>query len=740
MDTTTQARRLRVFAFDPHIARQFRYARANQITIAVPQRMETRYGQPDVCLRAGPVGEYLEVVDYDPASGLFYDPVNLNRFVASEGLAPEDSDPQFHQQMVYAVAMQTIAAFESALGRVALWASREPRDDKGNWQPGQDETYVPRLRLYPHALREANAYYSPAKKAILFGYFAAGDRSVSIPQGSTVFTCLSHDIVAHEVTHALLDGMHSRFVEASNPDVLALHEAVADIVALFQHFSHPEVLRDQIARTRGDLEAEHLLGELAQEFGQALGRGGALRNALGQRDGDGIWRRRKPDRGALARANGPHARGAVLVAAVFDVFIAIYRARTEDLFRIATGGSGILSPGAIHADLANRLAQEAAKTAERVLRLCIRALDYCPPVDVRFGDYLRAIVTADHDLFPVDEHHYRIAIIESFLAWGIVPKDLNTVTTATLLWPSLDELVADNGDEGKRMTAELGMLIENPHAILDWIEEYGKAREVFNVKLRGIAQKIGAVLSKNEAERTGQRTRKIKPETPDTFENSPEIPPKYDADQILSQNLLGLGLEADREVEWWVQKLYAQVFWGLLTAPRHRALIRKLHLFFEDEDRTPPTIYRSEDHGLERYPTLQVQAVRMATRRGNRDQIEREYVVEVVQRRRGYFDPQVQRAKDRDPSLSKDKWLHIEPGERGDFTFRRGCTLLIDARTFSIRRVIRTEGHVADDAALERVRDYLLRHKGSPRNALDGGHFGDPLRDDDFAHLHRSAE
>ena len=140
------------------------------------------------------------------------------------------------------VAMKTIAAFEGALGRVALWAPRETWDADGNFE---GEEYVGRLRISPHALREANAYYAPGKKAVLFGYFAADDRHPLIPPGSTIFTCLSHDIIAHEVTHALLDGMHSRFVEASNPDVLALHEAFADIVAIFQHFSHPEVLLDQ---------------------------------------------------------------------------------------------------------------------------------------------------------------------------------------------------------------------------------------------------------------------------------------------------------------------------------------------------------------------------------------------------------------------------------------------------------------------------------------------------------------
>ena len=145
--------------------------------------------------------------------------------------------------------------------------------------------YVPRLRIYPHALREANAYYSPDKKALLFGYFPAGvgaDGAGAAPL--TVFTCLSHDIIAHEMTHALLDGMHRRFNEPSNPDVLAFHEAFADIVALFQHFSLPEVLRHQIAATRGDLASQNLLGELAQQFGQAIGKRGALRSAIGEVD------------------------------------------------------------------------------------------------------------------------------------------------------------------------------------------------------------------------------------------------------------------------------------------------------------------------------------------------------------------------------------------------------------------------------------------------------------------------
>src|SRR5205085_10281549 len=125
------------------------------------------------------------------------------------------------------------------------------------------------------------------------------------------------DVVAHETTRALLDGLHRRFAEASNPDVLAFHASFSDIVAVFQHFSFPDVLRQQIARTRGDLASENLLAQLAQEFGQATGSHAALRDALGAFDADGTWQRKEPDPMEIHRTIEPHARGSLLVAAVF---------------------------------------------------------------------------------------------------------------------------------------------------------------------------------------------------------------------------------------------------------------------------------------------------------------------------------------------------------------------------------------------------------------------------------------
>ncbi|MGO4832280.1 peptidase S8, partial [Rhizobiaceae sp. 2RAB30] len=208
------ARKLRIFAFDPSVAAQFDTSGISAITIGVPW---------EGGLLPGPVGEYIEVVDADPASNSFYRPVDLNdpRVLAQDGLPPSETNPQFHQQMVYAVAMATIVHFERALGRVALWSSHR---DKGD----PKENFVRRLRIYPHALRDRNAFYSPEKKALLFGYFPVGLKDATNTPGTLVFTCLSHDIIAHETTHALLDGVHPRFNEPFNHDVLAFHEAFAD--------------------------------------------------------------------------------------------------------------------------------------------------------------------------------------------------------------------------------------------------------------------------------------------------------------------------------------------------------------------------------------------------------------------------------------------------------------------------------------------------------------------------------
>ena len=414
-------RRLRTYALDPSVAKSLSSVSVNETTLKVPWEKD---------LKPGPIGEYLEIIDIDPASNRAYDPVDLNRpnLLAQDGHAPSEGNPQFHQQMVYAVAMTTIKHFEDALGRKALWSPRDYDTQRRNGKQSELDRNVQRLRIYPHALRTTNAYYSPDKKALLFGYFPADSRDGdTTPPGSLVFSCLSSDIIAHEMSHALLDGMHRRFQEASNPDVPAFHEAFADIVALFQHFTVPELVRFEIDRARGKLSAANLLSGLAKQFGEGSSRRGPLRNYT-----DPAMKELRYD-----DSTEVHTRGSILVFAVYEAFLNIVARRTVDLLRLATGGTGILRPGALHPDLVNRLTAETMKTARHVLRMCIRALDYCPSVDITFGEYLRALITADLDVVKDDVHSYRVAFMEAFRNRGILPRDVKTISVESLRWSTL---------------------------------------------------------------------------------------------------------------------------------------------------------------------------------------------------------------------------------------------------------------------------------------------------------------
>jgi hypothetical protein len=412
-------RPLKIYASDPMLPR----TPGNRITIDVPN-------EP---MQPGPHGTRFVVVDYDGAHDCFYPPVDLNdsAILMQGGLDPTESDPRFHQQMVYAVAMRTLENFERALGRRLGFGSRKS----------------PRLRLVPHAFHGANAFYDSRLKAILFGYFRA-DREKpgrNLP-GQTVFTCLSHDIIAHEVTHAVVDRLRRDFLEPSNPDVLAFHEAFADIVALFQHFSFQEFLRDQIQQTRSDIRRGGLLLEMAQQFGYATGANQALRSAIG------------PEKTRLnATMIEPHERGSILVAAVFDAFFATYECRIRDLIRIATSGTSVLPEGDLHPDLVNRLAIEASRSAQSVLNMCIRAFDYLPPVDVTFGDFLRALVTADYELTPGDESGLRGAMIEAFRERGIYPENVASLAEESLIWQDAPSGLAPLPRERLALAREIEM-------------------------------------------------------------------------------------------------------------------------------------------------------------------------------------------------------------------------------------------------------------------------------------------
>ena len=630
-----QFRRLRVFSFDPLMAIELDSLGTEQITLELP--WEFADGN---LIQPGPVGEYVEVIDCDPASGCVYPPIDLNHphILAQDGIPVSEGDPRFHQQMTYAVAMNTILQFERALGRRALWSPHLSRDEHGNLIPHPEAMpfeqqaeleFVQRLRIYPHAMRQANAYYHPEKKALLFGYFPAegqeGDRNLP---GGMIFTCLSYDVVAHETTHALLDGMHRYFVQPSNGDVFGFHEAFADIVALFQHFSHRDVLLKELARSRGEVGRESSLGVLAAQFGLATGHRGALRQYLGRKDpATGRWSAIEPDPSAIRHVTEPHERGALLVAALFRAFSKIHENRVGDLRRIATGGTGQLPDGELHPDLVARMADEAAKSAEHMLTMCIRALDYVPPVDITFGEYLRALITADQDLIPEDARHYRASIVSAFRDWGIYPPDVRSLSVDNLLWAEPE---------------------------------------------------IGA---------------------------HPDLREFLDTIRVQDWDL-----SSDRRRAYERMKSNAKLFqdWLIASSTVTIAEVESLGLCFDQA--TAPLSIRRDSEGR---PAFKVHSFRPCRRIGPDHQQRTDFVVEIVQKRRGYYDRDLQASVDSGKVPFSDR--------QPDFAFRGGCTLLIDPREGRIRYCVRKP--IGDDDRLDQEREYRLGASGDGVGGIyiDGG-------------------
>ena len=374
---------------------------------------------PYEVLAPGPVGYRVKVVDFDASRNLLYEahPCTYDATGALEDLAKPKTkrrltskqrtreeqrvlaDPRFHAQHVYGVVMRTLARFEFALGRRVPWS----------FQGHQ-------IHVVPHAFCDANAFYSKPDRALLFGYFVG-------KSGKVVHTCLSHDIVAHETCHALLDGLRERYTDPSGPDQAAFHEGFSDVVALLSVFSLREIV--EAALTKGstvsrsdtgirlisetqltaDAIAQSILLGLGKQFGRELdgARSNALRRSV----------KIEPSKRSLKGAGylEEHDRGEILAAAMMRSLIELWTVRIADLGKFRGRMYNL-----------DAVIDAGTKVADHLLTMAIRALDYSPSVDLTFGDYLAALLTVDREVAPDDTRfQYRDVIRSTFEAYGIAP-------------------------------------------------------------------------------------------------------------------------------------------------------------------------------------------------------------------------------------------------------------------------------------------------------------------------------
>lgn len=339
----------------------------------------------------------------------------------ARGRVVADGTAEFAVQMAYAVSMSLLQRFRDALGRMP---------DLTPWPgPASALQEFSKLTLEVGLEEAANAWYDADRVRIVLPHYAARyDSAQRVRAGNRMQTAHSHDIIAHEMAHAVLDGLRPHFCVPSNIDVPAFHEGFADLVALFARFAHEGALRTAIARAGGDV-TDKLLIELAAQFGRtAVNRDGGLRTSLldlAEVDDGRLSRYRHED------YREPHARGAVLVSAVFAAYRRVFRRRTAHLACVGSNAP-------LAAPLVAAYAHEAARVAQHFFRIVTRAIDYLPPADVTFGDYLRAMLSADADVVPEDPLGYREELIHAFCRYRIDIPDVADLSESELLWRGPD--------------------------------------------------------------------------------------------------------------------------------------------------------------------------------------------------------------------------------------------------------------------------------------------------------------
>jgi hypothetical protein len=293
------------------------------------------------------------------------------------------TDRRFLAQHAYAVSSSTLGLFESTMGRRLGWKWRGHRLS---------------LELFEPISYEESGY-DAQRACIRFGHERHEGARHHVP------LALYRDVVTHEVTHAIVDGYRPHMADPDGTfDEHALHEAIADVVAMLSVFSSTERVVEQLqATTHADAGFDGSDDDLVQSglFGIA---DGLFSNTALRRSVSGPvlvdWRSQ----------GEPHERGAVVVKALMEAVLKLWKVRMD-------------RPGGRASEY--QIAESGSKIGRQVLAMLIRGMGYTPPIDMTFDDLLRGMLAADLAVMPDDSLDYRGVMRDSFAPAGItaVPDD-----------------------------------------------------------------------------------------------------------------------------------------------------------------------------------------------------------------------------------------------------------------------------------------------------------------------------
>jgi hypothetical protein len=340
----------------------------------------------------GPTTRRLAVLDFDPDTGeLFpgarFKPPPAGKVLGGYAIAnAEDLDARdLNQVSVFSTVMRVLKMFEEndALGRPLNWAFRAPQ-----------------LLIVPRAGRWENAFYERDTHSLQFFYFEHPKRP-----GETVFTSHSRDIISHEAGHAFIDAIAPHLYNASTPQSLAMHEGLADMIAVLTAFRSRKLREAVLKRTNGSIEQSTAFSAVAE--GDALdqtGLAGYLRNLYNQKTLDP----HATSENRVSRSE-PHELSEVLSGALYSMMIKLHSALKKDYSK---------DPNEPEYSVSGKALWDGANSLKRII---LRALDYLPPGEISFADYGRAIMASDQAHYP-DFEQIREWIREEFVRREMVPS------------------------------------------------------------------------------------------------------------------------------------------------------------------------------------------------------------------------------------------------------------------------------------------------------------------------------
>lgn len=338
----------------------------------------------------GPTTSRIAVVDYNADTDVLeknYAKWDKDQWcfidsISGKPISKRNKDtPPFHQVNVWAIIQNILAFFEDqkVMGRHIPWAF------EGN-----------RLIIVPHAGYLKNAFYDRASKSLQFYYCGT--------KQNPIYTCLSHDIVAHEAGHAILDGIRPYYNELSSIQTAAFHEFIADLTAILSLLRNNDVRKFVADKTKGDFSQRSFIVDLAEQFGDHVNKeryGPAARPYLRTAHNKvTMWH--------IRNNLSPHHCSLVMTGGMFESLALMIVKNHPDEGTKKRVKTWWRTP--------------VWRATDHFTRLALRALDYCPPMDIQFVDYVRAILHADKLAYPIDTKGYRKIIREVFHKRGFCSK------------------------------------------------------------------------------------------------------------------------------------------------------------------------------------------------------------------------------------------------------------------------------------------------------------------------------